>query len=61
MNSATVMGYFGQDVVERAIADYFARNGLSEQTRDDLIEMSRNDEEGFFDLVSDFVERTTAV
>jgi hypothetical protein len=60
LNAGLAISYFGGEAVERAIADHFARNGLTEQVRDDLIEMSEQDAEGFFDLVSNFLENAAA-
>ena len=55
MKSNTIE-YFGNDVVERAIAYYFAQNGVTEEVRDRLMNMEEDDEDDFFQLVSDFVE-----
>jgi hypothetical protein len=51
-----VVEYFGLATVERAVANYFAKNGVNVQVRDTLAEMEATDSEGFFEMVSDFVE-----
>lgn len=48
--------YFGIVTVERAVANYFAKHGVTEEVRDKLLRMEREDVEGFFSMVSEFVE-----
>lgn len=48
--------YFGSDTVERAIANYFCKHGVTEQVRDELMRMESEDSDSFFSMVSDFVE-----
>lgn len=55
-NSATIE-YFGRPTVEAAVADFFAKNGLTEDVRDDLMAMAVNDEDNFFQMVCDFIEK----
>ena len=55
MGQATV-DYFGISVVEKAVANYFAKHGVTEEVRDELLRMEREDGEGFFSMVSEFVE-----
>ena len=55
MGQATV-DYFGISVVEKAVANYFAKHGVTEEVRDKLLRMEREDGERFFSMVSEFVE-----
>ena len=55
MKSNTIE-YFGMETVEKAIASYFAKHGVTEEVRDRLMAMESEDAEQFFDLVSDYVE-----
>jgi hypothetical protein len=52
----STVNYFGMPTVERAIAAYFSRHGVTEEVRDQLMKMESEDSEEFFSLVSDFVE-----
>ena len=54
MKSATI-GYFGNTTVEQAVADYFARNGLTREVRDDLMLMAAQKEDDFFQMIDDFI------
>ncbi len=56
MNKSNTISYFGMETVERAIANYFAKHGCTEEVRDKLMTMESNDEEDFFQMVEDFVE-----
>lgn len=56
MKSATIE-YFGIQTVEQAIAAYFAKQGLTEEVRDDLMLMAVQREDDFFQLVCDFIEK----
>jgi hypothetical protein len=51
-----VVEYFGANTVERAVANYFATHGVTEQVRDQLMEMEVEDSDAFFSMVSDFIE-----
>lgn len=53
-----IIEYFGMGTVERAIADHFNVYGLSEQARDELMEMSTTKQDDFFEMVSNYVMRT---
>lgn len=55
MGQATV-DYFGISVVERAIASYFGKHGVTEEVRDHLLAMEQEDGETFFSMVSEFIE-----
>lgn len=55
MGQATV-DYFGISAVEKAIAGYFAKHGVTEEVRDELLAMEQGDEESFFSMVSEFIE-----
>jgi hypothetical protein len=48
--------YFGIDVVERAIANYFYTHGVTEKVRDHLLKMT-GDQDQFFQMVCDFIEK----
>lgn len=56
MKSHTI-AYFGIETVERAIANYFMKHGVTEEVRDRLMAMESEDQEEFFDMVCDFVEK----
>ena len=56
MEPATVV-YFGKSTVERAIADYLAKHGVSQKTQNKLVVMATADEDNFFQMVCDFVEK----
>jgi hypothetical protein len=55
MSSHTIE-YFGRDTVERAIANYFCKHGVTEQVRDELMQMETEDSESFFSMVEEFLE-----
>ena len=55
MASHTVQ-YFGMDTVERAIAFYFMKHGITEKVRDDLMHMEIEDGDAFFEMVSNYIE-----
>jgi hypothetical protein len=42
MDSPTVK-YFGNDIVERAVAYYFMKHGITEEVRDRLMALERED------------------
>lgn len=54
--SSYAVEYFGAEIVERAVANYFARYGVTEEVRDRLMIMEGQDGEEFFEMVSQFVE-----
>ena len=54
MASHTVQ-YFGMETVERAVAHYFMKHGVTEKVRDQLIHMEVEDGDAFFQLVDNFV------
>lgn len=56
VNGTEATSYFGNEVVEKAVADYFARNGVTETVKQELLNM--NDEE-FFDMVDKFLLKKT--
>lgn len=57
MTKSNTIAYFGMDTVERAIAAYFMKHGVNEEVRERLMSMESADEEEFFDMVCDFVEK----
>lgn len=57
MAKSPTIGYFGVKIVEEAISDYFAREGLTEVARDELMALALNNEDEFFQIVEDFVMR----
>lgn len=56
--ASNVINYFGAKVVERAVANYFATHGVTEEVRDRLIAMEIEDSDNFFEMVSSFVEQS---
>lgn len=61
MSKNSTIEYFGMGTVEKAVASYFARHGVTEEVREHLMELESADGDEFFQLVSDFVEATTTV
>ena len=59
MSDNPTINYFGSTVVERAIADYFAKHGVTEHVRDHLMDMEKNHIDDFFQMVCDFVEKNS--
>ena len=57
MAKSPTIEYFGIEIVEEAISDYFAREGLTEVARDELMTLALNNEDEFFQIVEDFVMR----
>lgn len=57
MTKSPVIGYFGMDTVQRAIAAYFAKHGITEDVRDYLMVLEDEKPDDFFQLVSDFIEK----
>ena len=60
MASHTVL-YFGNDTVERAVAYYFMKHGLTEEVRDKLMALENDDGDAFFQIVADYAENFTTV
>lgn len=58
MAKSNTIEYFGMETVEKAVASYFAKHGVTEEVRDRLMVMESEDTDEFFQMVSDFVERT---
>lgn len=56
MASHTVQ-YFGMDTVERAIAHYFMKHGITEKVRDDLMTLEAEDGDAFFEMVCNYIEK----
>jgi len=56
MSSCTIE-YFGMDTVQRAIANYFAKHGITEKVRDELMTLERENGDAFFQIVADFIEK----
>lgn len=54
MSNGTI-SYFGMKTVEMAVANYFAKHGVTEEVRDRLMEMESQDSDEFFEMVSEFV------
>ena len=48
--------YFGEEIVEMAVANYFSKNGVNEEVRDRLMAMELEDGEEFFEMVSRYIE-----
>jgi hypothetical protein len=57
MVSTPVIEYFGIDTVQRAIAEYFSKHGITEDVRDYLMVLEDEKPDDFFQLVSDFIEK----
>jgi hypothetical protein len=49
--------YFGRDTVQRAIAAYFAKHGITEDVRDYLMVLEDEKPDDFFQMVCDFIEK----
>ena len=45
------------ETVERAIADFFSKHGVTEDVRDYLMALEIEDADGFFQMVENYVER----
>jgi hypothetical protein len=50
------MLYFGRPTVEKFVAAYFGKHGLTEEVRDDLMLIAVQEEARFLEMVCDFVE-----
>ena len=57
MNKSPVIEYFGRDTVQRAIAEYFAKHGVTEDVRDYLMVLEDEKPVDFFQMVCDFIEK----
>ena len=57
MSDSVTIEYFGRATVEMALANHFAKHGANEKVRDDLAYMAIHDEDNFFQMVCDFVEK----
>lgn len=55
--SSQVIQYFGMETVERAIANYFQKHGVTEQVRDYLMVLEEEKPDQFLELVCEYVER----
>ena len=54
--STAGIDYFGMETVEKAVANFFARHGVSEDVRDYLMVLEAEKPDDFFQMVEDFVE-----
>jgi hypothetical protein len=54
--STAVIDYFGMATVEKAVANFFAKHGVSEDVRDYLMVLEAEKPDDFFQMVEDFVE-----
>ncbi len=61
MTQSPTLAYFGRGLVDRAVADYFARHGLTEEVKAALTLIASSDEDGFFEIVDQYVMRTQNV
>ncbi len=57
MTDSPTIQYFGMETVERAIADFFSKHGVTEDVRDYLMALEIEDADAFFQLVEDYVEK----
>lgn len=55
--STAAIDYFGMETVEKAVANFFARHGVSEDVRDYLMVLEVEKPDEFFQMVEDFVEK----
>lgn len=53
---SAIISYFGEAAVNSAITDYYIRNGITIEVRDQLTRMVIRDVDQFFQLVADYVE-----
>jgi hypothetical protein len=56
--ASNVIQYFGMETVEKAIANYFAQHGVTEEVRDRLMTMEIEDSDEFFQMVENFIEKS---
>jgi len=57
MTNSPTIEYFGMETVEKAIADFFSKHGVTEDVRDYLMALEIEDADGFFQMVENYVER----
>jgi hypothetical protein len=57
MTNSPTIEYFGMETVEKAIADFFSKHGVTEDVRDYLMALEIEDADGFFQLVENYVEK----
>lgn len=57
MTKSPVIGYFGIDTVQQAIAEYFSKHGVTEDVRDYLMTIEAEKPDEFFQMVCDFIEK----
>ncbi len=57
MTNSPTIAYFGMETVEKAIAHYFYKHGVTEEVRDRLCDMETKDADAFFQMVCDFIEK----
>lgn len=57
MTKSPAIGYFGIQTVEQAIANYFAKHGVTEDVRDYLMVLEAEKPDDFFQMVCDFIEK----
>ncbi len=60
MYNTLIIDYLGKEAVTAAVADYFTKNGLSEDVRDELMLIAINEPDRFFEMVSQFLESNHA-
>lgn len=58
MSIDSIIGYFGQSIVERSIANYFSVHGTSEEVRDYLMVLEAEKPEMFLEMVCDYIEKS---
>jgi trehalose/maltose hydrolase-like predicted phosphorylase len=56
--ASNVIEYFGMETVEKAVANYFAQHGVTEEVRDRLMIMEIEDSDEFFQMVENFIEKS---
>jgi hypothetical protein len=57
MTNSPTIEYFGMETVEKAIADFFSKHGVTEDVRDYLMALEIEDADAFFQMVENYVER----
>jgi hypothetical protein len=55
--STAAIDYFGMAIVEKAVANFFAKHGVSEDVRDYLMVLEDEKPDDFFQMVCDFIEK----
>jgi hypothetical protein len=56
MTNSPTIEYFGMETVERAVADFFSKHGVTEDVRDYLMVLEVEKPDEFFQMVENFVE-----